>query len=314
MPKVSIIIPAYNCAEFIGRTIDSVLSQTYKDYEIIIVNDGSTDETEQAVSGYLKKYSDTIRYFVQENGGSAKARNKAIAHSRGQYIAFLDSDDLWRADKLEKQMSIINENPGVNFIFSNAKLISHSGEDTGKSYINSGVDALRKYSLFDQLLLKDYIPFSSVLLKKDTFNERGNFDERWKGCEDYDFLLKIAKFINPCEISDELASYRLSRQSKSKNLVCRHQSTISLVKQYLNGHKPADRMYERLMKERLSESYWGLGYAYYEKNEIQEARNAWIQSVIYWPFSALKKYLLIAVSLLPLTWIGAIRHLNRNYR
>ena len=114
-PKVSVIIPAYNASKFIREAINSVLNQTYKDYEIIVVDgrDGSTDNTREIVA----EYGDAVRYFRQEDRGLSDARNKGILNSKGEYIAFLDSDDLWSENKLALQVEFLDSHRDVGLVF-----------------------------------------------------------------------------------------------------------------------------------------------------------------------------------------------------
>lgn len=121
--KVSVIIPTYNLARYINETVDSVLGQTYKNYEIIIVDDGSTDNTKEALSEYGGK----ITYIFQENQGVSAARNKGIKEAKGEYIAFLDADDLWLKDKLELQIGLMNSNPEVAMIFTDGESFNEEG-------------------------------------------------------------------------------------------------------------------------------------------------------------------------------------------
>jgi len=123
MPAVSIIIPTYNRASLVMKAIDSVLAQTYKDYELIVVDDGSTDNTKEL----LQHYGDDIKYIYQHNGGVNKARNTGIDAAVGQYIALLDNDDLWREDKLAIQMSIFQRHPGFAYLFSDFSILKSDG-------------------------------------------------------------------------------------------------------------------------------------------------------------------------------------------
>jgi len=123
MPTVSVIIPTYNRASLVVKAVDSVLAQTYKDYELIVVDDGSTDNTEQC----LKRYGNDIKYIYQHNGGVNKARNTGIDAASGQYIALLDNDDLWREDKLARQVVLLENNPKAAYIFSDFSILKANG-------------------------------------------------------------------------------------------------------------------------------------------------------------------------------------------
>ena len=113
MPKVSVIIPAYNCAHYICHAVDSVLAQTFPDFELVVVDDGSTDNTREL----LKQYGSQIKYIYQQNKDMTAARNTGINHSSGEYIAFLDSDDIWLANKLERQIVLLDQAPEVGLVY-----------------------------------------------------------------------------------------------------------------------------------------------------------------------------------------------------
>ena len=115
MPKVSVIIPTYQYDSFIGEAIDSVLAQTYKDYELIVVDDGSIDRTREIIS----KYGSNINYIYQENKGLAAARNTGIRATKGEYLSFLDADDAWLPNKLEVEVEFLDTHPVVGMVYSN---------------------------------------------------------------------------------------------------------------------------------------------------------------------------------------------------
>jgi glycosyltransferase involved in cell wall biosynthesis len=149
-PLVSVIVPTYNYAEFIGEAIKSVLDQTIQDFEILVIDDGSTDNTKEVVLSF----GDKVRYFYQSQQGPAKARNKGIVESKGEYIAFLDADDVWLPSKLEKQVNLFRSNPKLgmvvtdNFLFDDAGIYREyvnkkgyliTGDVVANIFINSGV-------------------------------------------------------------------------------------------------------------------------------------------------------------------------------
>ncbi|MFH2013294.1 MAG: glycosyltransferase [Pseudomonadota bacterium] len=184
MPKISVIIPTYNRANFIEEAIESVLSQSYKDFELIVVDDGSTDETGKLV----QRYGERIFYIYQNKKGVSHARNTGIKNSSGEYIAFLDSDDKWLPDKLATQMDFFTHNPDA--------LICHTEEIWFRN--NARVNPMkkhRKYSgmIFDKVLPLCIISPSSVMLRREIFFDKiGFFDENLPACEDYDLWLRIA--------------------------------------------------------------------------------------------------------------------------
>ena len=180
--KISVIIPTYNRRHTLERAIDSVLSQTFKPFEIIIVDDGSEDGTRN----WVQEAYPSIKYIYQSNNGVSSARNKGIRSSRGSWIALLDSDDEWMPEKLEDQVIFINENPGSLFCHTN------------EIWIRNGVrvNQMKKHKkyggdIFKYCLDMCRISPSSSLIKKEVFEDVGLFDESLTVCEDYDLWLRI---------------------------------------------------------------------------------------------------------------------------
>lgn len=201
--KVSVIIPAYNAEKYIADTLRSVFDQSYHNYEVIVVDDGSKDGTLQL----LKSYSPKIKVFGKSNGGPASARNLAINNSDGELIAFLDSDDLWLGNKLEEQVRFLCENPAVGLVYGEALMI---GQD------DNGVATERKIGFtespsFCKLLYGDFIPNSTVVIRRSCIEKVGLLDESEEliAAEDYEYWLRIAKLFPIAGMPCPLAYYRV---------------------------------------------------------------------------------------------------------
>ena len=195
-PKVSVIIPTYNRCAWIKHAIDSVLQQTYQDFELFIIDDGSTDITK----GILSEYEDKIKYFYQSNRGPAAARNLGIEKSTGTYICSLDSDDRWVKSKLETQVKLVSENPHITICYTDEIWI-RKGIRVNQKKIH------QKYSgwIYQRCLPLCIISPSSVMIHREVFEKVGNFDEEMKVGEDYDLWLRISQiypitFINKNKI------------------------------------------------------------------------------------------------------------------
>lgn len=185
MALVSVIIPTFNRLKVLDRAIKSVLSQTYSDFELVIVDDGSTDSTGEL----LQKYIDhpKIRTFRTENQGVSAARNLGLQMAQGKWIGFLDSDDEWLSDKLEKQMSYLEAHPETKVVH---------GEEI---WIRKGVrvNPMKKHQKKGGDLFSDATRFccmspSTIMIRKDFIEERGSFDEAFPVCEDYDLWLRLS--------------------------------------------------------------------------------------------------------------------------
>ena len=180
--KISVVIPSYNRKDFLKRSIDSAINQTKKPLEIIVVDDGSTDGTETMI----KSDYDFVKFIKQKNKGVSAARNIGIKVSVGEWICFLDSDDEWKKDKLEKQIIAMKSNPGYKFFHSNEIWIKNGIRiNQKKKHKKYGGD------IFDKCLDMCRISPSSVMIDKTVFDEVGNFNENLVVCEDYELWLRI---------------------------------------------------------------------------------------------------------------------------
>lgn len=182
--KVSVIIPTYNRAEFLRRAIDSVLGQTYQEFELLVIDDGSTDTTHEIVTAYRKR----ITYIFQKNQGVSSTRNLGIQSSRGELLAFLDSDDVWLPEKLERQVVVMDQHPELQ--------LCHADE----IWIRRGVrvNPKKKHKKYGGYIFPYCLPLcvispSSVMIRRTLFEKVGYFDERLPACEDYDLWLRITK-------------------------------------------------------------------------------------------------------------------------
>ncbi len=183
-PFFSAVIPVYNRRKLIKKSVNSVLEQSFRDFELIVVDDGSTDETPSVIKGYSDK---RVRYIRKENSGPAAARNRGIEESRGDFIAFLDSDDWWLKDKLRETCRALRENPGY--------LIYHSQERwyrRGKLLNQKKIHAKPSGYVFSRCLQLCCISISTAAVSKSLFKKIGLFDEALPACEDYDFWLRAS--------------------------------------------------------------------------------------------------------------------------
>jgi glycosyltransferase involved in cell wall biosynthesis len=186
-PKISVIMPAYNTAKLIAASLDSVLQQSFRDFEIIVVNDGSPDTA--ALEEVLAPYLEKIIYIKQENKRAAGARNTAIRQARGEFLAFLDSDDIWLPDHLGSQMKLFTEDPTLGLVYSNCLAFADpTRTDTFMDRCRSEGAAT-----FDALVVERcQIPISTVVARKSAIVKAGLFDEALVRCDDYDMWLRTA--------------------------------------------------------------------------------------------------------------------------
>ncbi|SHF04121.1 MULTISPECIES: glycosyltransferase family 2 protein [Caloramator] len=211
-PLVSVVIPAFNCGNYIKETVESVLNQTYKNIEIIIVDDGSTDNTKQVVESISKDFSN-IKYIRQENAGVSVSRNRGILESNGEYIAFLDSDDVWEKEKIEKQ---------INRIITTKMDACYCGYTNW--YSDKGEKVKQKWKwregniLFDYLKFKTWGQTSTWIVKKSILIDNNIFfTPKAKWAEDAEFFIKVTSVAKVCCVKEYLVLYRIRENSLTKN-------------------------------------------------------------------------------------------------
>lgn len=209
-PLVSVVLPVFNSEKYIAETLDSILSQSYQNLEIVIVDDGSTDSSQEIIKNTIRIYPN-IRYVRQQNAGVSAARNRGIRESKGRYIAFIDSDDLWDSTKIEKQIKKMQET-GIGLCYCGVKYLF---EDNG-SYVNDKFKKISGDILIPYLKNKvwpytiTWILERSLIYKNDIW-----FNEDTRYGEDTEFFVKIIAFTKVCAVPERLAIYRIRPQSLS---------------------------------------------------------------------------------------------------
>jgi hypothetical protein len=206
---VSVIMPTFNRASLLADAIDSVLSQTYRNWELIIVDDGSTDDTRDVVAAY----SDArIRCVRQENRGQAAARNVGLSLASGRYLAFLDSDNRWKPGKLAAQIDHLRANPTVGLVYAENELIDEAGNVVGHA------PALRRSGrVLEELIMGNFVTFNTVVVRAECIDGM-TFDESMRGGEDYDLLLRLAAVASFAYQPDVLCQYRIEGERVSNRV------------------------------------------------------------------------------------------------
>lgn len=230
-PAVSIIMPAYNAEKTIAESIQSVLNQTFRDWELIIINDGSSDSTSTIVIAYEDP---RIILLEQQNSGVAEARNTGIQDAKGDWIAFLDSDDLWLNKKLEKFVAFIEKYPKKGLIYSNTRFFT---EDPKISKPYNQWKPFVENTDYETLLIYDYISTLTVMVKREVFKAVGLFDANFFGTEDWDMWLRITEKYPIGFLTEELSLYREHAQGISKKFERQHIEEYKVIKKYLFGEK-----------------------------------------------------------------------------
>lgn len=226
-PKVSVVIPAYNAVRFVNATIDSVLSQTLQDFEILAVDDGSTDNTKEI----LETYGDKIRYLPKKNGGVSSARNFGIENAKGKYIAFLDADDVWMPEKLEKQVSLMETNEELGLCYAATQKV-----DEELNYLSSiPANAYEDYT--ESLLLNLNIvagSCSSAMVRREILAQTDGFDSRFTTYADWEFWLRLSLLTKFAPINEELVKYRIVKGSMSSKPEVSKKDALGVLEKFFN--------------------------------------------------------------------------------
>lgn len=207
---VSVVIPTYNQAEMLVEAVDSVLAQTYRNFEVIVVDDGSTDDTAERLAPYIEQ--NLVRYLFQQNKRQAAARNHGISVARGALIAFLDHDDLWDPEKLERQVPLF-ANERVGIVYCGAKEVDLSGATLWEK----GTDKFCRGRIFDRLLFDHFITNSSVVVRQSCLEHTGLFNEELYGVDDIHLWLRICHDFDADFVSDVLVACRNHETNMKKD-------------------------------------------------------------------------------------------------
>jgi glycosyltransferase involved in cell wall biosynthesis len=230
MLSVSVIIPVYQSSPTIREALDSVLDQSVQVKEIIVIDDGSTDNLDETLRPYEKK----ILHLKQENSGASAARNNGIRHATGDIIAFLDADDFWLPEKLAMQLPLF-DNLDIGVVFGNTYFY-HEGKFQEKTYFDLFKPS--RGSVFLPLFAQDFIPVLTGLVRRNILEYSGLFNESIQYVEDYDLWMRLAKITKFDYIQDPIAGYRISSNQISKN--------------YLNVASALLQLKKKTYKENLS--------------------------------------------------------------
>lgn len=232
MPKVSVIVTAYNLIEYLPETIDNVLQQTYNDFEVIVVDDGSTDNT----AAWVRQVTDPrVRLICQPNMGLSGASNTGIENARGEYITFLDADDLWEPTKLAKQVEILDNCPEVGIVYTWVIYMNEEGKSTGRV-----VKPEAEGYIWEQLIEVNQIECGSVnLIRRSCFEKVGLFDTNLKSyVPDWDMWLRLALHYQFKVIREPLVYYRQRSSSGSRQFKAMERSFNIVLEKAFNAAPP----------------------------------------------------------------------------
>lgn len=281
-PKVSVVITCYNYAKYLKESIDSVLGQTFRDFEVIVINDGSTDNNDEVIGPYLDK--ERVVYIKQDNKGQACAKNNGIWNAKGKYIAFLDADDYWEPEKLEKQVPILDSDPCIGVVYCAAKFMDDEGNltllDKRLKYLQPKRGWVTKYLLFD-----NFVPFSSSIVRREVFDKVGLFDESLRMSIDWDLWLRSSVHFKFEYVDEPLMVYRVGHPGQmSKNSDMRKYFSNIVYKRFVENNP----QYINMMLRRQIEQYnlTNSGFFYQTRNNLWASSVLFLKAFFSWPLSA----------------------------
>lgn len=306
MPQVSVVIPAYNAMKYLPETLDSALAQTFKDFEVILVNDGSRD----GIENWATQIADPrVKFITQQNRGTGAARNAGIRQAEGEYIAFLDADDLWHPTKLEKQVQVFNDRPEVGLVYTWVSTINEKGSFTGRIFTGE-----KEGSVWQSLFVSNFIVSgSTAIVRRDCLAILGGFDETVAIVEDWEMWLRIATRYSFALIREPLV-YNRKHAGSSSTFWKKMEQNFPKVIEKAFQMAPAELSPARVASlKRQSYSHANLCLAWkvlQSKNKVfQQAIQFWQQAFLDYPrILFFRSYITLSIMLLLVSCFGIDRY------
>jgi len=293
-PLVSVIIPTYNAAHFLLRTLDSVLSQDYPKVEIIVIDDGSTDETDRVVAYYIPR---GVSYIRQENsGGPSKPRNVGIRKAAGKYVFLLDSDDLMLPSKIRRSVAFLEKSPDIGLLFTDFVVIDEAGSRSDRSFLATypGFQALPRRSVDDDiyviqrdaahagLIAENFIGTSGVAVPRHVFEEIGWFDEQLRSSEDRDLWFRIASKYDIGYLQMIGHCYRVRAGGiTQRDALLNAPDRIEVFRRQLKRELPFGL--RRQVNKWIASNYMSMGWSHYRRGEMRAARYNYLLGLQQYP-------------------------------
>ena len=281
MKKVSIIIPAYNYARYIGEAVNSALAQSYPDCEVIVVNDGSTDDTKKI----LELYYDGITVVEQENKGLPAARNAGVRASNGDYICFLDADDMLLPEKIKEEVYWLERDEDLEWVYCDAFLTDEKGVKLKKysEMFTSQYWEAKRGIVFKTFLKGNFVPVNSPLITRECVVENP-FDEDLKSYEDFDFWLRVSRRYKTMYIDKPLCCVRKHGGGMQKDSLNLYWNGIRVVKRLID-RAGLNKEELKMAKELLASFFLQTAEKYYVSGDKKKASEAFKKAIDHNPFS-----------------------------
>ena len=273
--EISIIMAAYNHAGYIAKAIHSVLAQTWQDFELIVVDDGSTDATGQVVS----QFSSPVRYIHQQNRGQGGARNRGIASARGEFICFLDDDDLWEPEYLATVIAVFQQQPDIDALYTGFRMID--GED--RVLPQTGSHVVPPHQMYDALIRGGWFPPLVVTVRKSCLDQVGPLDESLRGHDDWDLWLRIAQGHVFRGIPEALARYRVHAGGLSSDVQHMTEDRLKVVRNHFGPPDGEAATWPTVKRRAYAYAYRLAAFEFSMTGKSDEAWGYLERAVCVWP-------------------------------
>jgi glycosyltransferase involved in cell wall biosynthesis len=303
-PLVSVIIPAYNSAEWIEECLDSVKKQSYQNIETILVDDGSEDNTSEKAAAFDLN----LTLIKQANMGRAKARNVGMEKASGKYIAFLDADDMFTQKSIEKKVEFLEENPDIGWVFTDAVEFDENGNE--KLFLDQFPWLDIEKDQFIQLLNKCYPLTSSVMAKSELFKKLGGFDPKLRYAEDLELFMRMSLISNAGMIKEPLTRRRLHQAQAVKSTFNRWDSRVRIYSNFEPQIVSLSEDQQKALTKALSHACFKLGEYYWEIYDFRKSREYFKRSRGNYDWNK-RAVQYIALSFLPKFIIKTMRNIKK---
>lgn len=269
-PTVSVVMAAKNYGRFIAQAIESVLAQTFAGWELVVVDDGSSDDTEAVVRPFLVDHR--VRYVRSDTLGQSRAKNLGLGLTTGAFVAFLDADDAWLPTKLARQLATLDADPAVGVVFSGRRIIDEAGTELPAAAPPS---ADHRGDVLGAIFRKNFVCFSSAVVRRAVFDHVGGFDPTLDLAIDYDLWLRVATHYRFDFAPEPLVLYRTGHGNLSKRLCDRVATAVSIMTRAVSRRGLRDRLPRRDIGEGYASTCRAVGYVLRESEPLAAMRWYW---------------------------------------
>jgi glycosyltransferase involved in cell wall biosynthesis len=267
--SVSVVIPAFNAAGTLAQTIESVLAQTHQPTEVVVIDDGSTDASAEVA----ERFPSPVTCVRTPNAGVSRARNTGIERAAGEYVAFLDADDLWRPEKLERQLEALAANKQAEVSTSGRIRVDADLNEIERTGVADFEDAC------ESLLLQSMAlgPVSSIVARRELLTDLGGFDLRFSQCADWDLMLRLSLRTGVAAVDEPLVLYRTTPENMSSNIELLERDTFAVLDRFYAGDPPA--RYRALRRRAYSNHWLIVSGSYFQAGQPRAAARALARAV-----------------------------------